>query len=265
MSRDAGTLPAGRLREPLDAAARGATRSIALDDTNRAGLAAIGPAVLLARAAAARRGERRPNRTSRRARPPMDRSWLSPGSPVRRVSLPDLRAAGWTIARELPYPRSSPATRAPDLRRIVDAARATGAAAVLTTEKDLVRLLPFRPFPLPVAYVPMTLEVEPPGTFDAWLRTSVAKARAGRRERGGGRRSAPARIRRRDDRPRAGPAAADDRRARRGHAARPRLPLPSIARTAGWRCSNLEAAFPARPTRSAPRSRATCSRTSAGC
>ena len=31
----------------------------------------------------------------------------------------------------------------------------------MTTEKDFVRLLPFRPFPVPVAYLPLTMELEP--------------------------------------------------------------------------------------------------------
>jgi hypothetical protein len=61
---------------------------------------------------------------------------------------------------------------------MADAARSSGAALVVTTEKDLVRLLPFRPFPLPVAFAPLTVEVEPAGTFDDWLRTRLQDARA---------------------------------------------------------------------------------------
>jgi hypothetical protein len=52
---------------------------------------------------------------------------------------------------------------------IAEAVRDAGARLVLTTEKDLVRLLPFRPFPVPIACVPMTVEIEPPGALDAWL------------------------------------------------------------------------------------------------
>ena len=61
--------------------------------------------------------------------------------------------------------------------------RASGARAVVTTEKDLVRLLPFRPFAAPVAYVPITLELEPPGALDAWLVRTLEAAR-GRGSRG---------------------------------------------------------------------------------
>jgi len=88
----------------------------------------------------------------------------------------DLRAAGWTIARELPYRDHHPYSRR-DVATIFDAARASGAGVVVTTEKDLVRLLPFRPFPLPVACVPLTVEIDPAPTFDAWLATIIEEAR----------------------------------------------------------------------------------------
>ena len=43
--------------------------------------------------------------------------------------------------------------------------------------KDLVRLLPFRPFPLPVGYVPLTMEPEPLPEFRRWLEASLRAAR----------------------------------------------------------------------------------------
>ncbi len=46
-------------------------------------------------------------------------------------------------------------------------------AAVITTEKDFVRLLPFRPFPLPVGYLPLTMELEPAMEFRRWLEASL--------------------------------------------------------------------------------------------
>jgi len=48
---------------------------------------------------------------------------------------------------------------------------------VLTTEKDYVRLLPFRPFALPVGRVPLTMEPEPRAEFRQWLVSSIASAR----------------------------------------------------------------------------------------
>ena len=88
----------------------------------------------------------------------------------------DLRAAGWTIARDLRFRdhhRYSPA----DMKGLEDAARASGARAIVTTEKDLVRLLPFRPFRVAVGCAPMAIELESPGTFDAWLMERVHAAR----------------------------------------------------------------------------------------
>ena len=67
-----------------------------------------------------------------------------------------------------------------DLERIVGLARRHRADLVITTEKDLVRLLPFRPFPMPIASVPLVTTIEPADTFDAWLTNAAAKAREGR-------------------------------------------------------------------------------------
>jgi hypothetical protein len=47
--------------------------------------------------------------------------------------------------------------------------RAAGAALAVTTEKDLVRMLPLRPLPAPVWWVPLFVGVEPAAEFAAWL------------------------------------------------------------------------------------------------
>jgi tetraacyldisaccharide 4'-kinase len=64
-----------------------------------------------------------------------------------------------------------------DIAAICRAAAEAGASAVLTTEKDYVRLLPHRPFPMPIGWVPLTMEPEPPDAFRAWLVSSMASAR----------------------------------------------------------------------------------------
>jgi tetraacyldisaccharide-1-P 4'-kinase len=61
--------------------------------------------------------------------------------------------------------------------RLFAEARSAGAATILTTEKDYVRLLPFRPFSMPVGYLPLTMNVEPREEFRAWLSGSLADAR----------------------------------------------------------------------------------------
>jgi tetraacyldisaccharide 4'-kinase len=75
---------------------------------------------------------------------------------------------GWTVADQLPFPDHHRYTRA-DLDRIVTITRAARAVMVLTTEKDLVRMLPLRPLPVPVAWVPLLVSIEPAEEFGAWL------------------------------------------------------------------------------------------------
>jgi len=169
------TLPAGHLREPLEAAAA-ADAFVALDGVDRARLAELARG----RPVWAARRRQGAARLAERSGVPLQPS----GGPVIAVAgiagpsrfFAGLRDGGWTIARELPYPDHHRYSRA-DLRWIADAAAETGAAAVLTTEKDLVRLLPLRPFPLPVAWVPLTLEVDDAPGFDAWLAAILKDAR----------------------------------------------------------------------------------------
>jgi tetraacyldisaccharide 4'-kinase len=87
-----------------------------------------------------------------------------------------LEAAGWTIVRELRY-RDHHRYGAADVARIAGTARTSGARVILTTQQDLVRLLPFRPFGVPVASVPMTLEIDSPATLDEWLVQTCRGAR----------------------------------------------------------------------------------------
>jgi hypothetical protein len=64
-----------------------------------------------------------------------------------------------------------------DVGAIVQRARQCGADVVLTTAKDVVRLLPHRPIPVPVAWVPMELRVEPDERFRALVLDRVKSAR----------------------------------------------------------------------------------------
>ena len=159
------TVPAGRLREPMDAAAA-ADAIVALDDADVDALAAGRPVWRAAR----RLGSAR--LVEPLAGAPLDPS-AGPVAAVAGIADPagffkDLKAAGWTLACELPYRDHHPYTRA-DVARMAEAARAAGARTILTTEKDMVRLLPFRTLGIAVAYVPMTLAIDAPDTLDAWL------------------------------------------------------------------------------------------------
>jgi tetraacyldisaccharide 4'-kinase len=168
-----GALPVGRLREPIDAA-EAADAFVMLDEGTEDALKDLGRPIWRARR---RQGAAR---LADAAGTPIGPS-AGPVIAVAGIAHPagffgDLRSAGWSIARELPYRdhhRYGPA----DVARITEAARAAGARLVLTTEKDLVRLLPFRPFALPVACVPMTVEIDPREALDAWLVKIVEEAR----------------------------------------------------------------------------------------
>jgi tetraacyldisaccharide 4'-kinase len=155
------TLPSGRLREPLDAAAA-ADAFIALNGVD---LAAVAHGKPVWRA------------THRSGRPASVEPVLAVAgiaSPASFVSA--IRAAGWNVIGEMAFRdhyRYGPA----DLDRIGQRVRDAGAAGVVTTEKDLVRLLPLRPWPVPIGAVPLTMELDEPVTFSGWLLSVVRGAR----------------------------------------------------------------------------------------
>ncbi len=91
-----------------------------------------------------------------------------------------LEADGWQLAARFAFRDHHPFT-ARDLAQVVEATRAAGAGLLLTTEKDLVRLLPLRPLPLPVAWVPLVAEVGPGEVFVPWLLSRIDAARRGPR------------------------------------------------------------------------------------
>jgi tetraacyldisaccharide 4'-kinase len=88
----------------------------------------------------------------------------------------DLRTKGHEVVGTLAFRDHHPYSRR-DLDRVWTKARAAGAAKILTTEKDYVRMLPFRPFALPVAWVPMRIEPDPLPEFRAWLAGQLDDAR----------------------------------------------------------------------------------------
>jgi tetraacyldisaccharide 4'-kinase len=87
-----------------------------------------------------------------------------------------LRAAGHDLAGTRAFRDHHRYSRA-DLDRACHDARTAGAARILTTEKDFVRLLPFRPFAMPVGWVPLTMEPDPLPEFRRWLAGALAGAR----------------------------------------------------------------------------------------
>ena len=95
----------------------------------------------------------------------------------------DVRAAGYDVAGLLAFADHHPFS-ARDVAWVARRARELAADAVLTTEKDVVRLRPLAPFGVPVARVPLRVGIEPADRFEGWL---VDRLRAARRSRAGGR------------------------------------------------------------------------------
>jgi tetraacyldisaccharide 4'-kinase len=87
-----------------------------------------------------------------------------------------LRTLGWDVTRELTY-RDHHWFTARDLETIRRAARESDASAIITTEKDAVRL-PAATLDIPILVLPMTVEIEPAGVFESWLLERLARARA---------------------------------------------------------------------------------------
>ena len=88
----------------------------------------------------------------------------------------DVRDAGFDLVHTLVFcdhHRYSPR----DAARIQAEARTARAQAILTTEKDAVRLQAWLPFEPPLATVPLTLAVEPADEFQAFLADRLAAER----------------------------------------------------------------------------------------
>lgn len=80
----------------------------------------------------------------------------------------DVSAAGWDLVDSMSFRDHHRFTQS-DVARLTDAARSAAAAIVLTTEKDAVRLEACNLGGLPVAAVPLIVNIEPAAGFRAWL------------------------------------------------------------------------------------------------
>jgi len=172
-------LPFGRLREPV--ASLAAADAVIVD----AGDAGAPPLDLPLRlpASVARFTLRRSLGEARALEP--DRPQPAARGPVvalAGIARPDrffgaLRDAGWQIVREVVF-RDHHAYTAADIARLAEEARSASALGVVTTEKDAERLLPWRPFPVHIAAVPLEITLEPAGAFPGWLLGRLREARA---------------------------------------------------------------------------------------
>jgi len=117
---------------------------------------------------------------------PLEPERSAPGGSARVVAFagiagPDrfgeaLRRSGWDVARLVAFPDHHRYERK-DLDRIAAVVEATGADGALTTEKDAMRLLRLRPLPVPIASIPLEVNVAPPTEFRDWLVARVREVR----------------------------------------------------------------------------------------
>jgi tetraacyldisaccharide 4'-kinase len=157
------TLPSGRLREPLDTVIA-ADAILAADDDVVVEPADASPPIFQVR------------RQPLAAPEDSDRILAIAGIAQPLRFFEDLRSAGWAVAETLAFPDHHPYSSR-DVQKILERARANDARRVVTTEKDIVRLLRYRPFPLPVVAVPLRIEFRPIDEFRDWLSSAIRSAR----------------------------------------------------------------------------------------
>jgi tetraacyldisaccharide 4'-kinase len=172
---DARTLPAGRLRESLSAASFAHALLVPSGTREQARTLAsslgVGTAFQLVRVP----GDPRRLDVLGASAPARKTTPVLAAASVARPErfFEELRSAGWDVKKAVTYPDHHRYSRA-DADNLADTARSAGARAIVTTEKDLIRLLPFRPLPLPVIWLPLTVRIEPAPAFREWLAGRLA-------------------------------------------------------------------------------------------
>jgi tetraacyldisaccharide 4'-kinase len=169
-------LPAGRLREPLSAAR--AADGVRTSETSQERTADLRDALGVPTIFQVRRelGAVRWMNGAAASPPSRDRAMLAVAGIARpQRFFDDLTAAGWRLGGVLRF-RDHHRYDASDLDRIARAAREIQAEAIVTTEKDAVRLEAIAGA-LPFAVAPMTVTIEP-ASFRQWLADRLRDARA---------------------------------------------------------------------------------------
>ena len=168
-------LPAGRLREPLAAAAF--ADALLVDDHGSDGSANVAITLGVGTVFHVKRTIGRPrwmNSGEAVSIGPADRILAVAGIARPDRFFADLEAANAKPHATLVFRDHHPYTDA-DIARISRTARAAGATIVLTTGKDAVRLSARRLGDLQVAAVPLTATIEP--SFAGWLLARLAECR----------------------------------------------------------------------------------------
>lgn len=157
-------MPTGRLREPIDALAH-----------------ADAVVVIGADAPGREYGAGHTFRAARRVSPPpadaaATRGFLVSGIAGNSQFAQGARDAGWMIAGEKAYEDHHRYSSA-DVDEITRRAADAGAAYVVTTAKDAVRLRALWRAEVPLHVAELTLEIEQRAQFDQWLTAALTEAR----------------------------------------------------------------------------------------
>lgn len=155
-------IPCGRLREPMDAAAR--AQVLVVSDATAGAASTEAWSLGISQACGARRTLGRPVRVgspgpgSRVPDPGKVLAVAGIANPSRFVDA--LRDAGWQVADTLTFPDHHRYSRA-DIERIARHLQTSGADSVFTTDKDAVRLEAMGELPFPVYRLPLVVTFEP--------------------------------------------------------------------------------------------------------
>lgn len=104
--------------------------------------------------------------------PPAARVFLFAGIAQPERFFSDVASAGWQVVGTMPFGDHHHFSRR-DVARVIAAARHAAAAIILTTEKDAMRLAEGAGDGLPLAAVPLEVNIDSEGGFREWLMARV--------------------------------------------------------------------------------------------
>jgi tetraacyldisaccharide 4'-kinase len=165
-------LPSGRLREPLSAARAADAALVSAGYLTAAERVARTLGIATAFRVARAIGAPRTLSGDSIVVPPESRVFLVAGIARPERFFSDVASAGWHVVGSIAF-RDHHQFTARDVARISKAARTAAAAIVLTTDKDAVRLDSTLVGDLPIAAVPLVVDIEPADRFREWLLSRI--------------------------------------------------------------------------------------------
>lgn len=174
---DPRTLPGGRLREPVDAAARADALVVEAQDADRARALARRVGVDESFHFTKTLDRPRDAADTRETEVPHGARVLALAGIAKPQAFVDaLRATGYDVVDAVTVSDHHPYS-ARDLSGITDRVQRLPVDYVMTTEKDLVRLRRFVPLPFRLLWVPLRVSVEPAERFGLWMAERLVSIR----------------------------------------------------------------------------------------